>query len=121
MFGGGTVKYREWMSKPTSFIAVTRASGLPWLAWATTSNEVILDTDIEFEYAQESDGVKSFRAKLQQLFSTVPRVQHGASPTESARETSWSRIDSSIRTTRGWDEERGVETFGMHQLCEPHG
>lgn len=67
MFGGEDSKYREWMSKLTSFIVVKWASGLPWLAWATKSNEAIHDTEIALEYAQEAGDVKALSSELQNL------------------------------------------------------
>lgn len=66
MFGGEDSKYREWMSKLTSFIAVKWACGLPCLAWAIKSNEAIRDMDIELEFSEEADEVKAFGAELQQ-------------------------------------------------------
>lgn len=67
VFDGKGDKYKEWVSKLSSYVASRCAKGIGWMARASCRTQAIDDHDVRLEYEAEANEITDFSARLQWL------------------------------------------------------
>ena len=66
-FDGKEEMYPEWSTKFMSYVQVMFPESVPWTTWAMASKEAVGDDDIELQYDENKEAVKSFAITLYSL------------------------------------------------------